>query len=351
MKEKIAIALSGGIDSLVSALILKQKGYKLFGVHFLTGFESVNDSDNKNNLISSLLEEKLKIPVETVDIRIEFKKIVVDYFIKTYESGLTPNPCLICNSRIKFGIIAGFAEKLGAKRLATGHYAKRIADDKGRMHLVRAKDPIKDQSYFLSFLKRSQLSFACFPLGNLKKSEVIKYAGDNKLSPVFSAESQDVCFIKNESYGEFLSRQKEFAAKPGLIEDLNGNMLGEHKGLHLFTIGQRKGINCPSSEPYYVVRMDHKNNRLVVGFKKDLCFSECTVKGINWIQEKPDSPCEVLTQIRYRNKAAPSLLIPFGDDSANIIFNDMQTSISPGQGAVFYKNDEVLGGGIIESGK
>lgn len=365
MKQTIAIAVSGGIDSLVSAYLLKKQGYHVIGIHFLTGYETEPACQTKGQFFSKTdtqrsspnkksaadrfaqIENQIGIQVKIIDCSTEFKKKVVDYFIQTYLAGKTPNPCLVCNPSIKFGTLLDLARELGATHLATGHYARTKKDSEGRFHLFRGIDTRKDQSYFLAFLTQEQLSASFFPLGNLTKSEVKKLAQKIGLKPIIKQESQDVCFIKGNTYGEFLLLQTGFEAEPGLIQDVQGNIIGRHKGLHIYTIGQRRGINCPASEPYYVVRIDVDKNRLVVGFKKDLLSSECRIEGINWINQTPDSPIEVKTRLRYRSDAVPSTLLPENKHHATIKFKNPQMAITPGQGAVFYQDDEVLGGGWI----
>jgi len=365
MKPLIAIAISGGIDSLMAAYLLKKEGYNVIGIHFVTGYEIQPIDDEKNQAVInadpkiftaieaqashkiSPIATQLDIDVKIIDCRIAFKQIVVDYFMRTYQNGQTPNPCMVCNPSIKFGTILDFARKLGASCLATGHYARVSRDSNGRFHLFRGIDSEKDQSYFLALMNQKQLGRSCFPLGKMKKSEVIKLADQKGLAPVTRGESQDICFIKSHTYGEFIASQREFEPQPGLIEDLNGNILGSHNGLHLFTIGQRRGINCPAAEPYYVVGMDRKQNRLKVGFKKDLFASEFKTVNINWIHQKPDLPVKVHTRVRYRHQAAASTLIPVDAHTAVVRFETPQLAITPGQCAVFYKDDEVLGGGWI----
>jgi tRNA-specific 2-thiouridylase len=366
MKRLTAISISGGIDSLVAAYLLKEQGHDVIGIHFTTGYE-IQSSDEKNTSFSnsdasvlspittrasrkiSHIEDQLGIEVRLIDCSIKFKNKVVDYFTRTYQTGQTPNPCMVCNPSIKFGTVLAFARKLGASSLATGHYSVITRDSKDRFHLFKGVDPIKDQSYFLALMTQQQLAGACFPLGGMIKSEVIKLAAQKNLEPIIKTESQDICFIRGKTYGEFLSRQQGFEPKPGLIEDVNGNILGEHKGLHLFTIGQRRGINCPASEPYYVVSMDTDQNLLMVGFKKNLLSAECRVININWINQKPNSPIKVHTRIRYRHNAAASKLFPVNQDTAIVRFEKPQSAITPGQCAVFYKDDEVLGGGWISN--
>jgi tRNA-specific 2-thiouridylase len=200
-------------------------------------------------------------------------------------------------------------------------------------------------------MSQKQLARACFPLGMMTKTEVIKLAKEHELDRFIKQESQDICFIKGKTYGEFIALQKSLIPQPGLIEDINGNIIGKHKGMHLFTIGQRRGINLPASEPYYVVRIDRKQNRIVVGFKDSLITLECKVTGINWIDKEPTSPVKVYTRVRYRHKAVLSTLFPDSANKAIVRFETPQSAITPGQGAVFYRGNEVLGGGWITSGE
>ena len=342
MKKLTAIAISSGIDSLAAAYLLKKQGHKVIGIHFTTGYET-----EPVNIISHIADN-LNIKIEILDCHKEFKQKVVDYFIQSYLTGQTPNPCLVCNPLIKFGTMLEFARGLGASCLATGHYAGITKDKHGRFHLLKGVDLKKDQSYFLAFMSQKQLARACFPLGMMTKTEVIKLAREHELDHFIKQESQDICFIKGKTYGEFIALQKSFIPQPGLIEDIDGNIIGKHKGLHLFTIGQRRGIDLPASEPYYVVRIDRKQNRLVVGFKDSLITSECRVAGINWInKESRSGGIKVYTRVRYRHKAVLSTLFPDGGNKAIVRFENPQSAITPGQGAVFYRGNEVLGGGWI----
>ncbi len=343
MKQLTAIAISGGIDSLMAAYLLKKQGHKVIGIHFTTGYET-----EPVNIISHIAD-KLKINIKVLDCRKEFKQKIVDYFIQSYLTGQTPNPCMVCNPLIKFGVVFEFARRLGASCLATGHYAGITKDKDGLFHLLKGVDQKKDQSYFLAFMSQKQLAHACFPLGLMTKTEVVKLAREHELDHFIKQESQDICFIKGKSYGEFIALQKGLIPKPGLIEDIDGNIIGKHKGLHLFTIGQRRGINLPASEPYYVVKIDGKQNRIVVGFKDSLMTSECKVTVINWIDKEPTSPVKVYTRLRYRHKPVLSTLFPDDGNKAIVRFETPQSAITPGQGAVFYNGNEVLGGGWIAS--
>ncbi len=359
MKPRVAVALSGGIDSLTSAWLLKDQGYRVIGVHFVTGYEGYPEPsfDQNHPLTDSLVKAadsklapittRLDIPLKIFDCSERFKTEVVDYFIGAYRTGRTPSPCLVCNPTIKFGDLFNFARQLGAEQLATGHYARIRRETDGRVRLYRGIDSGKDQSYFLARLSRRQLERSLFPLGEMTKSEVIALAHQKNLIPTTNGESQDICFIKSGGYGEFMLRQSGFEPSPGPIVKPGGEEIGQHPGLHLFTIGQRRGINCPAREPYYVVRIESDQNRLVVGRHEDLFSPACRVVEINWIAPVPTVPSRMSVKIRYRHKALPATVVPSANRTAQIRFNRPQVAITPGQGAVFYQGDEVLGGGWI----
>ncbi|WP_419663414.1 MnmA: tRNA-specific 2-thiouridylase [Desulfosarcina variabilis str. Montpellier] len=345
MTDSIAIAISGGIDSLVSAYLIKKQGVDAFAIHFLTGYEKP-DSPGREALKAHC--QQLALPLVVVDLKTSFRSLVVDYFSNAYHSGETPNPCLVCNPLIKFGVLFEKARELGARNLATGHYARVAKNRQGRYQLFKGLDPHKDQSYFLARLTQEQLARACFPLGRWTKLETKALAEEKGLRPITRQESQDVCFIHGTSYADFLAQTGRLDSKPGEIVDTTGRVVGAHNGLHQFTVGQRRGINCPASQAYYVVRIDIRNNRLVVGFREDLSTDRCRVRDINWIAEMPRGPVAVATRIRYRHRAVASVVTPVGDAAAVVRFDLPQDAVTPGQGAVFYRGDEVLGGGWIE---
>jgi tRNA-specific 2-thiouridylase len=352
MTSKIAVAVSGGVDSLVAAYLLVQEGYSVEGIHFLTGFEPAGSRWTSGDLAShpiNVIGEQLGIPVTLVDCRREFQSRVVDYFVRTYAQGRTPNPCAVCNPRIKFGVVLEKANLAGAGLLATGHYA-RIEKTAGSVcRLYRGADAHKDQSYFLARLSQRQLQQAAFPLGGLTKSTVKALAREKGLSPAVDSESQDVCFIKADSYADFLESQPGFEARPGPIEDLDGNVIGEHQGLHRFTVGQRRGISCPAASPYYVVRVDSSDNRLIVGTKADGLSDHCLVKKVNWIVNEPSLPKRVHVRVRYRHREVPASISRHEPKVVRIDFETPQPAVTPGQAAVFYDGDEVLGGGFIDA--
>ena len=350
MSPPIAVAVSGGIDSMVAAHLLKRQGHELVAVHFITGFEKTAGCPQKDAEPAAdalhQMARRLGVDLHVVDVSHEFKREVVDYVAASYLGGKTPNPCLVCNPRIKFGALLQWARQKGAQSLATGHYARIRRDENGCCRLFKGVDPHKEQSYFLARLSQEQLQRAVFPLGGMTKSEVRAWAARHGLVPAVPEESQDICFIRGGRYPEVL----DLPAAPGPIEDLQGNPIGEHQGLHRFTVGQRRGINRPAARPYYVVRLDPARNCLVVGSKEDLLAAACRVVDINWIIAPPHAVRRVSTRVRYRTREAPSILTPLDEGSALVAFDAPQPAVTPGQAAVFYDDDEVLGAGFIEPG-
>jgi tRNA-uridine 2-sulfurtransferase len=292
----------------------------------------------------------LEVSVFFIDLSEAFRQTVVNYFADAYQHGETPNPCLVCNPRIKFGRLLEEARSRGAESLATGHYARIGADRDGRQ-LLRGIDPQKDQSYFLARLTPDQLAAARFPLGGLRKTDVRALAAERGLTPAATGESQDICFIRGMDYAEFLARRMNLAAAPGPIVDTAGRTIGRHPGLHRFTVGQRRGIDCPAAAPYYVIRIDAAANRLVVGTKAELSSAGCRIREMNWIARPPTAPISVMAKLRYRSPAAAVRLIPTPGNGATLVFDTPQQAVTPGQGAVFYDGDRVLGGGWIDSGQ
>jgi tRNA-specific 2-thiouridylase len=354
MKKTVAVALSGGLDSAISAALLKKENYQVIGLHFRTGYEFPPGDSTPPTTVSGpyaraqRTAKHVGIPLEVLDCSQRFEREIVRYFIDTYQSGQTPNPCVVCNQRIKFGFILEKAKALGASFLATGHYARIRQEKKGQLSLLKGVDQVKDQSYFLARLTQEQLSQAKFPLGIYTKKGVREIARALQFTSLAKGESQELCFVRNPSYKDFLANLGEFVCKPGEIVNTWGEILGRHQGLHAYTIGQRRGIGIPGLEPYYVLRLDNTRNRIVIGPKSQLADTECTVTHINWIGvEPPDKPVFVRTRIRYRHKEAESTLTPLGRDTARICFSRAQYAITPGQAAVFYQGERVLGGGWI----
>ena len=340
MNTTIAVAISGGVDSLMAAHLLLQKGHRVVGLHFRTGYEERPPD-------VEAIAAQLGIEIHQVDFRSDFSTAVVDYFIRTYKDGKTPNPCLVCNPVIKFGRLMKTALKLGADKLATGHYVRLRRDSDATTHLLRGVDAVKDQSYFLAMLDQHQLSRASFPLGNYRKTEVIAMAAARGFKPATTSESQDACFVAGKTYGDFIEQHDESLSTAGDIVDQQGTVLGRHRGLHRYTVGQRRGLDCPAAQPYYVLEIDTRNNRLVVGFKNETMSRHCRVGQVNWIQPDQQLPMRADTRLRYRHQAAPSQIRLRRDGDIDVRFDEPQSAITPGQGAVFYRQDEVIGGGFI----
>ncbi|MGM0654329.1 MAG: tRNA 2-thiouridine(34) synthase MnmA [Thermodesulfobacteriota bacterium] len=341
----VAVALSGGIDSLVAGFLIKQRFKKVFGVHFTTGYE-------KNVPDLSALASVLGFPMHTIDLSREFETRVVDYFVSTYMAGKTPNPCLICNMQIKFKVLFDHVKKLGADLMATGHYAtvvNRYTPGREKIKeawLERGADLNKDQSYFLSMLSPDILYRLVFPLAGFTKTQVREFAGQHNLVPVVPGESQDICFLPDKHHGEFILAKTNVTPKPGPVVDSQDKIVGSHLGLHKFTVGQRRGINIPGPAPYYVKKINMNTNTLHVCFKSDLAQKRMTVEQMAWNYPEKENIRNLTVQIRYGHTAAPARLD--WDKTLGIVtFDTPQNAITPGQAAVFYHGNRVLGAGLI----
>lgn len=335
---KIAVLLSGGVDSTVAALLLREKGYEV------TGLTMIN-WDTGVAVKAAEAAKTLGIEHLVVDLTKEFRYQVIDYFTSVYEQGQTPNPCVVCNRYIKFGSLLDYALDRGFDRVATGHYARIEYDEDRRRYLLRkGKDLRKDQSYFLYALTQEQLGHTLFPLGDLTKAEVKNIAREGNFSVAESKESQEICFIEKD-YRDFL--QGRLQSRPGPVVDLEGNILGKHQGLPFYTVGQRKGLGISGGRPLYVVALDPENNSLILDDKEYLFKSELTAVNNSFTYyESLDSPMRVEARIRYRAPDAPALLIPQGNQ-VTLQFDQPQRAITPGQSVVYYLDDYVLGGGTI----
>lgn len=355
----IAVAVSGGIDSLVAAHLLKKEHGSVFGIHFQTGYEEKQHphTDDPPAPVSrgqetyarrlQALADSLDIPLLIIDCRREFENRIVEYFLRSYTSGRTPNPCVRCNREIKFGIALKTAARMGATHLGTGHYA-RIRHTRDKCELLQGRDCHKDQSYFLSMLRPHQLACALFPLGEMDKEQVREIARQNDLQPLSGRESQDICFVRNRHYADFLESKKGRIFPPGPIVDTQNMRIGTHKGLHRYTIGQRRGIDCPAQSAYYVVGIDPAANQLVVGYKNSLYKERCFIQQVNWMINKPRGPIEVRARIRYRHAGAVAEIQPLENNRAVIRFQTSQKAITPGQAAVCYRHERVVAAGWIE---
>ncbi|MGA8849351.1 MAG: tRNA 2-thiouridine(34) synthase MnmA [Dehalococcoidia bacterium] len=339
-KGKVAVALSGGVDSSAAALLLKEAAYELLGIHMrLWDSPRFDYQAHQAENICRILD----IPYHQVDIQREFELCVVDYFCQEYQQGRTPNPCVACNQHIKFGLLLDKALSLGADYLATGHYAK-VEHSRDGHRLLKAKDISRDQSYFLYTLTQEKVGHVLFPLSEYNRDEVKQMAKQAGLSTVTKS-SQDICFISQKNYGAFLSQR--FSTLPGDIIDTQGRKLGQHRGIAFYTIGQRHGLGLASGKPRYVIGIEPESNRIVLGSEKELYSQKLTARKLNWISGK--APRESITakaKIRYKSREAEAILFPH-DDSVDVHFTQPQKAVTPGQAIVFYNLDEVMGGGII----
>ena len=355
---KIVIGMSGGVDSSVAAALLKDAGHELHGITLQLwrgdpkkGIEWYERACCKAD-VARQAAQKIDIPFTVINIQEEFEKEIVDDFCKEYLSGRTPNPCIRCNEKIKFGLLLKKARELGAERLATGHYARiEFNPAANRFILKKAADSKKDQSYFLYRLNQEQLSAVIFPLGGLKKERVIEIAKEMGLPGAEGKESQEICFVteaEEEDYRGFLEERMPEAKKSGEFVDTEGNVIGKHNGIAFYTIGQRKGLGISSTKRLYVIDIDAVNNRVILGDEDRLFKDELIAEDINLIAiERLDKPMDVNAKIRYRNTAVPAEIIPFDEGKVKVKFKEPQRAIARGQSVVFYDNDIVIGGGII----
>jgi len=338
-REKVAIAMSGGVDSSVAAALLKRTGFEVIGV-FMRFWPSSSLAEKRARKVAKIL----KIPFHSLNMEKEFKKEIVDYFLSEYKKGKTPNPCTLCNREIKFGLLFKKIKALGADFLATGHYA-RIKQKGDEFHLLKGRDGSRDQSYFLWGLNQKQLKRTIFPIGNFKKTEVRTLAKKFKLPLLSVPESREICFVKT-TVKDFL--KKYLKERPGEIRQEQGGVLGKHKGLWFYTIGQRKGINLAGG-PYYVFKKDPKKNILVITKKESqLNKKELLARQINWVSgKKPKFPLKIRARIRYRQKESQALLKGAGRGKVKVLFKKAQKAITPGQSIAFYRDWELSGGGVI----
>jgi tRNA-specific 2-thiouridylase len=368
---KLAVAMSGGVDSSAAAAILKEQGHDLVGftMQLWNQRRGISVDENGEPLPSRCcslddvydarrVAEELGFPFYVLNLEREFERDVVQPFVQSYLSGETPIPCVSCNSRLKFASLDKLAASLGCDKVATGHYARVEYDaSANRYRLFRGRNFDKDQSYFLWELTQEQLSRALFPLGEMSKPEVRSVAREHALAVAEKSESQEICFVPDGNYAAFIDRylDAEDAAErlpgAGEIVDQSGAVVGQHAGIHRYTVGQRRGIGIAGPQPLYVISLDATKNQVVVGHQEDLLGHEFTAAGVNWVAfEKPgefDGPVRAHVRVRYRHPPAAATITPIADNRVRVKFDEPQRAITPGQATVFYRGDEVVGGGWI----
>lgn len=338
----IAVALSGGVDSAVAAALLQEQG------HRLTGVTMTLLPDAPENHAVTQVANHLKIPLHCIDVTASFEQQVIAPFVTCYLDGETPNPCVNCNRLVKFGLLLDTARSLGARWLATGHYARVLRDAEGLAHLYAASDRRKDQSYFLAAIGQTALQQSLFPLGEMSGKEEVRQLAHRFGLPVATAkDSQDVCFLPDSGYADFLASRMSVPASKGLIVHRSGKLLGRHNGFWRFTVGQRKGLGIAWSEPLYVLEVSAARNRVVVGEEPYLYAPGLLADQISWFGQPPDEPFEAYCKIRYRHAPVPCHVEPGSGATMTIMFAEPQRAVTPGQTVVIYQGDEVLGSGRI----
>jgi tRNA-specific 2-thiouridylase len=360
MPGRVVLAMSGGVDSSAAALLLREQGYDVVGLFMRTGAhtdEADSRPDNKRGCCSAVdagdarrVADRLDIPFYALDFEREFDR-VIDYFADEYLAGRTPNPCVVCNTWLKFGQLWAFGRRLDADFIATGHYARVVTGPAGP-ELHRAIDPEKDQSYVLYGVRREILPHLLFPVGGYRKDQIRALASKAGLSGVAAKpDSVEICFVPDGDHARLIRKRRPELATAGAVVDPAGNVLGGHDGYERFTVGQRKGLGIATDRKRYVLRILPESKAVVLGDRDDLLATELAASRVNWLADVPPGPLRCTAKIRYRNAGSPATVRTTADGGARVVFDEPQSAVTPGQAVVFYDGPRVLGGGWIETAR